>query len=80
MLTISRERHRRVYLEFTPGKTGFSLMVEEEFNVDLKVGFRLDLNTSNTRKALENVQKCPNTRYFLEIAKYSLSPEYQGWE
>lgn len=37
-------------------------MAEVEFNVDLKVGFRLDLNTSNTRRALENAQKCPNTR------------------
>lgn len=64
MLLIPRERHRSVHLEFTPGKTGFSVMAEIEFNVDLKVGFRLDFNTSNTRKALENAQKCPNTRYF----------------
>lgn len=80
MLLIPRERHRSVHLEFTPGKTGFSVMAEIEFNVDLKVGFRLDFNTSNTRKALENAQKCPNTRYFLEITNHSLSPEYQGWE
>lgn len=62
MLIIPRERHRCVHLEFTPGKRGFSLMAEAEFNIDLKVGFRLDLNTSNTRRALENAQKCPNTR------------------
>lgn len=62
MLIIPRERHRCVHLEFTPGKRGFSLMAEVEFNVDLKVGFRLDLNTSNIRRALENAQKCPNTR------------------
>lgn len=46
-------------------------MVEVEFDVDLKVGFRLDLNNSSGRKAFpvgriafENVQKCQNTRYF----------------
>lgn len=69
MLLIPRERHRSVHLEFTPGKTGFSVMAEIEFNVDLKVGFRLDFNTSNTRKALENAQKCPNTRYFFRNHK-----------
>lgn len=61
-------------------------MVEVEFDVDLKVGFRLDLNNSSGRKAFpvgriafENIQKCQNTRYFLKIQNHSVSPEYQEW-
>lgn len=59
---------------FTPGETGFSVMAEVVFDVDLKVDFRLDSSNSNGRIAFlaervasENAPKCQNTRYFLEM-------------
>ena len=33
--------------EFSPGQTGFFLMAEVEFDVDLVVGLKLELNNPN---------------------------------
>ena len=68
--------------EFSPGQTGFFLMAEVEFDVDLEVGLKLELNNPNWRKAfLAERRALENTQgvFFPWYWNHSVSPEHQEW-